>query len=578
MSTEPASREPAIPSGPTLADVLVLVLADPALSRRQRGDQASAVRRLAKALGRRPEEIPAHPAYLQQRLKEFSPAMAGLSARRWRNVVSLVRVALKQAGLSKVPGRYGGSLSPAWAELYRYLNETALRIGLSRFVHFCSDQGIAPDDVDNAVMQQYLDALENQGLVRSPRKIHRDTCAYWKRAQAVVAAWPKAPVTVPSYRESYSLPWEAFPASLKAEVDAHVYRLAGTDLLDEIDFRPLKPSSLRSRDYQLRQFVSALVRRGRDPVSLRSLADLVAVDTVKEGLRFFLERSGNTPTKMIHGIACTLKTIARHVVKVDRDHLDQLSFICRRLDPGRGGMTDKNRIRLRQFDDPNNVGALINLPQRLLAEARRHKTPTRADALLVMAAVAIEILIMIPIRIGNLAGLNLERHLLRSGSPKRPVVYLWIPGTEVKNGFDIEAELMPPTIALIDIYLRDYRHLLNDISSPWLFPAMDGRHRGPNALAALIKQTIARKTGLKFNPHLARHFAAKLHLTEHPGDYGSLRLVEGHKTVETLTRSYCGTETVAAIKHYDEHILKLRQRHSAPLRRLPRRRAPSGGF
>jgi integrase len=427
-------------------------------------------------------------------------------------------------------------------------------------------------------MQRYLDALENGGLVRAPRRIHRDTCTYWNRATEAIPAWPKTRVSVPSYCESYSLPWQAFPASLKSEVDAHVYRLAGTDLLDEIDFRPPKPSSLRSRDYQLRQFVSALVRRGRDPVSLRSLADLVAVGTVKEGLRFFLERSGNKPTKMIHGIACTLKAIARHVVKVDRDHLDQLSFICRRLDPGRGGMTEKNRIRLRQFDDPDNVGALINLPQRLLAEARRRKTPTRADALLVMAAVAIEILIMVPIRIGNLAGLSLERHLLRSGSPKRPVVHLWNPGTEVKNGFDIEAELMPPTIALIDIYLRDFRHLLSDIPSPWLFPAMDGRHRGPIALAALIKQTIARKTGLKFNPHLARHFAAKLHLTEHPGDYGSLRLVEGHKSVETLTRSYCGTETVAAIKHYDEHILKLRERHTARLRKLPLRRAPSGGF
>jgi hypothetical protein len=30
--------------------------------------------------------------------------------------------------------------------------------------------------------------------------------------------------------------------------------------------------------------------------------------------------------------------------------------------------------------------ALITLPQRLLVEARRHKTPTRADALLVMTA------------------------------------------------------------------------------------------------------------------------------------------------------------------------------------------------
>jgi integrase len=570
MSLEPSSRKSAAPAGPTLADVLDAIAADRSLPRRRLQDQASAIRRLARAFGQRPEEIPAHPAYLQQRLKGFSPAMAGLSPRRWRNVLSLTRAALKQAGLSKVPGRYCGTLSPVWADLYRYLNEPRLRIGLSRFVHFCSDHEIAPNEVDDAAMQQYLDALENGGLVRSPRKIHRETCVYWNRAQAAIASWPKTPVTVPSYRETYSLAWEAFPASLKVEVDAQIYRLAGTDLLDEIDFRPLKPSSLSSRDYQLRQFASALVRQGRDPASLRSLADLVAVDTVKEGLRFFLERSGNKPTKMIHGIACTLKAIARHAVKVDHDHLDQLQSICRRLDPGRGGMTDKNRNLLRQFDDPSNVGALINLPQRLLAEARRHKTPTRSDALLVMAAVAIEILIMVPIRIGNLAGLSLDKHLLRSGSPKRPILHLWIPGTEVKNGFDIEAGLTAATIALIDAYLKDFRPLLTDIPSPWLFPAMDDRHRGRNALAATIKETIARKTGLRFNPHLARHFAAKLHLTEHPGDYGSLRLVEGHKTLETLTRSYCGTETVPAFKRYDEYILKLREQHSAVRPKLRR--------
>jgi len=135
MSTESTSRRPvaALSGAPSLADVLNSMAADRTSSLRQRQDRCSAVRTLAKALGRRPEEIPAHPAYLQQRLKGFSPAMAGLTPRRWRNILSLTRAALKQAGFATVPGRYCGVLTPAWTDLYRYLNEVRLRVGLSRF-------------------------------------------------------------------------------------------------------------------------------------------------------------------------------------------------------------------------------------------------------------------------------------------------------------------------------------------------------------------------------------------------------------------------------------------------------------
>jgi hypothetical protein len=49
---------------------------------------------------------------------------------------------------------------------------------------------------------------------------------------------------------------------------------------------------LQHREYQIRQFASALVRRGWDPASLRSLADIVAIDAFKDGLRYLLERRG----------------------------------------------------------------------------------------------------------------------------------------------------------------------------------------------------------------------------------------------------------------------------------------------
>ena len=49
-----------------------------------------------------------------------------------------------------------------------------------------------------------------------------------------------------------------------------------------------------------RAFSSALVHRGRDPQTLRSLADLVALDAFNEGLRFFYERRGRQTSSTIH--------------------------------------------------------------------------------------------------------------------------------------------------------------------------------------------------------------------------------------------------------------------------------------
>jgi hypothetical protein len=59
-----------------------------------------------------------------------------------------------------------------------------------------------------------------------------------------------------------------------------------------LPFRPVRPGTLQHREYQIRQFASALVRRGWDPASLRSLADIVAIDAFKDGLRYLLERRG----------------------------------------------------------------------------------------------------------------------------------------------------------------------------------------------------------------------------------------------------------------------------------------------
>jgi hypothetical protein len=55
----------------------------------------------------------------------------------------------------------------------------------------------------------------------------------------------------------------------------------------------------------------------------------------------------------------------------DEENILKLEKFCKGLTPKKHGMTDKNRGRLRQFDDPRNIDALLNLPAKLLRQAQR---------------------------------------------------------------------------------------------------------------------------------------------------------------------------------------------------------------
>jgi hypothetical protein len=84
-------------------------------------------------------------------------------------------------------------------------------------------------------------------------------------------------------------------------------------------------------------------------------------------------------------------------VHVEPHHLDQMGSIIRRLAPGRRGLTETNRTRLRYFDDRGNILALLRLPDELMRQARRHRN-LRRGAVRAEMAVAIELLLMAPLR------------------------------------------------------------------------------------------------------------------------------------------------------------------------------------
>lgn len=173
-------------------------------------------------------------------------------------------------------------------------------------------------------------------------------------------------------------------------------------------------------------------------------------------------------------------------------------------------------------------------------------------------AVAIELLLIAPLRIGNLARLDLEEHFSWSQGGRRGVVHLIIPAAQVKNHQPLEFELLPDTARLLRVYLEEFRPRLVEAPSAWLFPGRGGNPKHERVLAKQITDTIRERTGLDIHPHLFRHLAAKLYLDRNPGGYEVVRRVLAHRRMETTVGFYTGTETAAAVRHFDAEMLKLR--------------------
>lgn len=542
MSPCPTSRA-------TLDDVIAAVR-EANLPGQREQNMASAVRTVARALGRYPSQIPADPQALGRRLATISAEQLGLSAGRWSNVRSLLRAALAlvrpvMAGRSTTP------LSPSWQVIHDALPTRADKVRLSRLMRWLSARQIGPDQVTSETIETYRQELFSDALLNDPEKAWADVTFAWNRACGRTAGFPAIRINRPTRREVYVLPWAAFPASLKHDVDAWLERLAGRDFADDGPARPARAGTLATREYQLRSFASALVHRGYDPETLLTLADLVTMNALTDGLRFYYERRGGQTTSAIHDMALMLKGVARHWVKVVDQDLARMAAVVKRLSVQKEGLTRKNRDRLRPLDDPEQVRALLSLPRRLRDEVDRGRMPARRAAVRAGLAVALEILLVAPVRRKNLSTIALNKNLVKVGGRW----HLIFDEREVKNQQALEFILPERSVDMLEWYLRDHRPTLVTGETDALFPGQDSTAKRGSTLGNQISQLVRRYTGLEVNTHLFRHIAAKLYLDARPGGYEVVRRVLGHRKMATTTGFYSGAESAAAAMHFDEVVL-----------------------
>jgi len=450
-------------------------------------------------------------------------------------------------------------MNAVWQDLFDRLPHKYARTELSRFFRYCSARGIAPEAVDDVVSGAFLVALVDESLIKRPKIRHQSMCRLWNRMPCLVEGWPDVVLEVPRYRQTYGVAWATFPASLHNDVLAYLDRLAHVDLLDlDGPDQALKPLSITTRELQLRLAASSLVATGMDVTMVGSLADLVAPQRLRQILTFFLERNGNKTSSHVFGIATALRGVARYHVALSAEDLAEVERLVDKVKLSDVGMSPKSRQRLRQFEDKGAQRRLIELPIRTLEKIEKADNGKRGQAVLAARALGLLILAFAPMRIGNLAGLHIERQLRWQRPGRQGELYITIGSEEVKNRQNLNFILPPPVARRVAHFIENLRpRLLKDPTNGYLFPGRGGGPKACDSISKPLSKWVWDETGLAFHPHLMRHIAAKIMADARPGEYEAIRRLLGHKRMDSTYRFYQGEETLSAVRLYDRLILAL---------------------
>lgn len=520
----------------------------------RRRDQLSALDTVARVMGIELSQVRAIPLEVRSLLASRNAIELDLSERRWRNVRSGVVSAVRAFGADRRSLSELVPLNSQWEDLLARIETTHHRDGLKRLARFCSALQIAPMNVEQQTLLAFHEALIAEELLRDPRTKLKHTIAIWNICHRKVSGWPKQSLVSPFERDFYALPLEAFPSSFQQDLKTWSERLLAPDPMDpSAPARPLKPISVQQKVQILRRFASALVHE--KSLAIEAVTDLQVlvndVERFKNGLRFFLKRFDNQPNSYIAQIANCLRSLARHYVELPEETSEAIELICKRLQPRRNkGLKAKNRERLAQFDDPENVARLLQFPEREAARGRTLANSYRAAKCFERAA-AISLLLATGLRIKNLRTLRLEGDFTFVDTH----TFLSIPGERVKNGMDLDFELPSETAAFLIEYRDQHRQQLPGSDGLYLFPGRDGGPRPHATISHDIQSALYKRAGLIMNPHLFRHVIAKIVIERDPGLAFTISRHLGHKSINTTMQSYLGTEGRAAARNIDR-VLK----------------------
>jgi integrase len=298
------------------------------------------------------------------------------------------------------------------------------------------------------------------------------------------------------------------------------------------------------------------VRLGVPIESLTSAAVLLHPDVVVPVIDAYWKKDGEEPRVYTIDLCSKILAVARERGCLDHAARERVEELRADLEEFRqDGLTPKNLALVRQVLSENVWAEVVNLPVALMKQARalKDQAPVKAG-LLAQIAVAVAILTVAPIRLGNLVRTRLDETLTKPGGIDEPY-WLVFPHYDVKNRETLQFPLDRRLTDLIDEYIHDFRPvLLRRSNEAWLFPGESGDFKTPNMFSTQITDRIQKAIGLRISVHQFRHAAAAIFLKHRPGEYEIVRRLLGHRSIQTTIRFYCGLETIQASRIYGEIV------------------------
>jgi integrase len=501
--------------------------------------------------------IPATANEVRIHLEALTASDLGVTPKRLANIKALIAGAIERFGAPRTWITRSVTPAPQWQALLAKAPKREYVWSLSRLACYCTVKGLRPEDVRPETLIGLLAALEAECISRKPRSIIKQTIAIWNMCRRQVPDWPQITLSSPTRTDPFMLPLSAFPEGFQADIAAWERRMTTPDPLDpSAPTRPLRAATLASYVLTFRRAASALVRNEVLQIEqITGLDVLVQPENLKAGLRPFLPPQGSDrDTGYVHKMAVQLRAVAQYLVGADQRQLREITAIVNRLSPRNvQGMRRRNRERLKPFDDEAIVQRLLRFPAEEYARAR-HQNNLLRRAKGVERALAIALLISTGLRVKTLRTLRIDTQIARRGGR----TFLHLAGSDMKTGRELDLELPPETVELLDRFLEDHRGRLPGADGPYLFSSPDGGPRSYSAMRDAVSRAVRKHLGIELSPHLFRHIIAKIVIEREPSLMNDVSRMLGHKSINTTYSAYLGTETPAASRRINRLLQEVR--------------------
>jgi hypothetical protein len=215
-----------VPTPPTLiamsfADAIEIIAAAIELPEQTRRHWTTSLRMIAKALDKPLEVIPARYSAVRADMAQLHEVPVGWTAKTLANHKSNAKAALLWLAREKGIPEYGVPLSPAWEQLRAKIADPLVRARLSSLMRFCSANQIAPNAIDEEVVDRLLVYRAKVGKP-ADAGFRRLLARAWNQNVGSIPGWPTRGLTAPPVKSAVGMAWTDFAEGLRRDIDQYL--------------------------------------------------------------------------------------------------------------------------------------------------------------------------------------------------------------------------------------------------------------------------------------------------------------------------------------------------------------------